>query len=127
MNLRICLIASVALLTAAGSAGAGNAVSDNHPEAAYPDNAPPLFSPGPNADVIKRVQEKLAALGFDAGPANGEFGTKTQAALAQFQLSELLPASGALDEHTLAALGVDAAPAAPNEHDEPAAAGESSG
>lgn len=123
MTLRTALIAGAALFAAAGSASAGNAVSDNHPEAAYPDNAPPLFSPGPHADLIKRVQEKLGALGFDAGPANGEFGSKTQAALAQFQLSEMLPASGALDEHTLAALGVDTAPNPPGE----AAAGESPG
>ncbi len=40
-------------------------------------------------------------------PANGEFGEKTQAALAQFQLSVPLPASGQLDPVTRAHLGVD--------------------
>ena len=52
------------------------------------------------------MQEKLHQQGFDAGPLNGDFGSKTQAALAQFQLSQGLPASGQLDDGTLAALGV---------------------
>lgn len=52
------------------------------------------------------MQEKLRELGFDAGPVNGDFGSKTQAALAQFQLSRAIPASGQLDDQTLAELGV---------------------
>ena len=56
---------------------------------------------------ISQVQEKLLELGFDAGPVNGNFGTKTQAALAQFQLSRTIPASGALDPLTLEELGVE--------------------
>jgi peptidoglycan hydrolase-like protein with peptidoglycan-binding domain len=53
------------------------------------------------------VQQKLHEQGFDAGPVNGDFGAKTQAALTQFQLSRALPASGMLDEETLAALGLE--------------------
>jgi peptidoglycan hydrolase-like protein with peptidoglycan-binding domain len=56
--------------------------------------------------LIKQVQEKLRELGFDAGPPNGDFGAKTQAALAQFQISKTIPASGQLDDQTLAELGV---------------------
>jgi peptidoglycan hydrolase-like protein with peptidoglycan-binding domain len=76
-----------------------------HPEAAYPD---PSDKPSPDAfsGFIGRVQEKLRAQGFDAGPPNGDFGAKTQAALAQFQLSRTIPASGQLDDQTLAELGV---------------------
>lgn len=92
----------------AASASAGNAVSDNHPEDAYPNTAPPLTSPGPHAGLIEQVQEKLHGLDFDPGPVNGAWTSKTQAALAQFQLSDLLPASGALDAATLRALGVTA-------------------
>jgi len=55
---------------------------------------------------ISEVQEKLRSLGFDAGPVNGDFGSKTQAALAQFQLSRTIPASGQLDNETLDELGV---------------------
>ena len=56
--------------------------------------------------MIEEVQQKLHVLGFDAGPVNGDFGPKTQAALAQFQLSASIPVSGALDRQTLDALGV---------------------
>jgi peptidoglycan hydrolase-like protein with peptidoglycan-binding domain len=52
------------------------------------------------------VQEKLRQLGFDAGPANGDFGAKTQTALGQFQLANNLPVSGQLDDRTLGVLGV---------------------
>ena len=58
-----------------------------------------------STDFIKRVQEKLNALGFDAGAVNGDFGAQMQAALAQFQLSRTLPASGQLDAETLLELG----------------------
>jgi peptidoglycan hydrolase-like protein with peptidoglycan-binding domain len=106
MNLRApFLIASVALLMPF-CAAAASAFTSLHPEEAYPDNAAPLALPGPYAGFIKQVQEKLHAQGFDAGPVNGDFGSKTQAALAQFQLSRGLPASGGLDDRTLAELGV---------------------
>jgi peptidoglycan hydrolase-like protein with peptidoglycan-binding domain len=87
-------------------AAARNPLTSLHPEEFYPDNAEMLATPGEHAPFIMRVQERLKQLGFDAGPANGDFGTKTQAALAQFQLSEVLPAGGQLDDQTLAALGV---------------------
>jgi peptidoglycan hydrolase-like protein with peptidoglycan-binding domain len=74
---------AAALLLASGSAGAQD-----------------------STDFIKRVQEELKAQGFYAGPVNGDFGPYTQAALAQFQLSWPLPASGQLDVDTLLALGV---------------------
>ena len=105
MNLRAALAASALSLVSA-AAFAGTAVSSLHPEEAIPDNLPLLASPGPYAELISQVQEQLHAHGFDAGPVNGDFGTKTQAALAQFQLAQPLPASGALDDETLRALGV---------------------
>ena len=76
-----------------------------HPEEAYPD---PVDTPSVDqySGLIKQVQEKLRELGFDAGPPNGDFGAKTQAALAQFQISRTIPASGQLDDQTLAELGV---------------------
>ena len=94
------------LLIAPAPAFAGKAVGDTHPEEAYPDNLPRLASPGPYAELIRQLQEKLHERGFDAGPVNGEFGTKTQAALAQFQLAQPVPVSGMLDDETLGALGL---------------------
>ena len=80
--------------------------TDIHPEGAYPDPAQ-AASTDPYTGFIARVQEKLAELGFAAGPANGDFGEKTQAALGQFQLAADLPVSGQLDDQTLAGLGVE--------------------
>ncbi len=100
---------TAALFIFAGAASAGTELSDMHPEEAYPDPSPAAAAPasaGPFSDLFRQVQEKLNHLGFDAGPANGQFDGKTQAALTQFQLSWPLPASGSLDEATLQALGV---------------------
>src|SRR5438045_9160854 len=80
------VLAAAVLLAFQASALASAPFTSNHPEKAYPDNAPPLSSPGPYSDLVKQVQEKLHGEGFDAGPLNGDFGSKTQAALAQFQL-----------------------------------------
>lgn len=107
MSFRIPLLAIAALLIPASAIGAGSFTSI-HPEDAYPDNMPRMAAPGPYDDLIKQVQQKLHAEGFDAGPVNGDFGTKTQAALAQYQLSKGMPVSGALDDPTLKELGVPA-------------------
>jgi peptidoglycan hydrolase-like protein with peptidoglycan-binding domain len=87
------------------AAGAQGAFTSLHPEAAIPD-PPARIDQHAYTDLVIGMQERLNALGFDAGPPNGDFGTKTQAALAQFQLSHALPASGQLDDQTLAALGL---------------------
>ena len=98
-------LAFAILLAAPLSAAAAGEFTALHPEEAYPD---PKGQPSPDAysGFVSKVQEKLRELGFDAGPVNGDFGAKTQAALAQFQLSRTIPASGQLDDMTLAELGV---------------------
>ena len=97
--LLICLFAPLASL-------ASGPFTALHPEEHEP-NPVGQASADPYNGFISEVQDKLRALGFDAGPVNGDFGTKTQAALAQFQLSVPLPASGMLDDQTLAALGLE--------------------
>jgi peptidoglycan hydrolase-like protein with peptidoglycan-binding domain len=94
----------VVLLDPMGAA-AQSPFTSLHPEEAIPDPRAEVEQ-GPYSDFIKRVQERLHQEGFDAGPVNGHFGEKTQAALAQFQLAFSVPASGSLDDETLAALGV---------------------
>jgi peptidoglycan hydrolase-like protein with peptidoglycan-binding domain len=105
MKILIHPLAGALLIAASLPAFAGNAVGI-HPEEAIPDNLPRLTSPGPYDGFYKQVQQSLNDRGFDAGPVNGDFGAKTQAALAQFQVANLLPASGMPDEQTLRALGV---------------------
>jgi peptidoglycan hydrolase-like protein with peptidoglycan-binding domain len=122
MQFRVTFAAGAALLVMA-PAFAGNAVSDMHPEEAYPDDAPLLVSPGPYVDLVTQVQKKLHELDFDPGPVNGAASSKLQAALAQFQLSRALPVSGMFDEQTLKELGV----ASPVEGMQNARAGEEPG
>jgi peptidoglycan hydrolase-like protein with peptidoglycan-binding domain len=100
------LVAGATALIPLGAVAADELTS-LHPEAAYPDDTQQASSSDRYTEFTKRVQERLHAEGFDAGPLNGEFWTKTQAALAQFQLSRALPASGQLDDATLAELGVE--------------------
>jgi peptidoglycan hydrolase-like protein with peptidoglycan-binding domain len=77
------------------------------PQAAAGETVSQPQAQGPYADpLVMRVQEQLNTLGFDAGPPNGEWNERTQAALAQFQLSRTIPAGGQLDERTLGELGV---------------------
>ena len=102
----LAIVVAIAICCPA-AALAGPEFSSNHPEEQYPDKAAPLTAGGPYQDLLKQVQEKLRANGFNPGPANGTYNTKTQAALAQFQLANSLPASGALDDATLWELGVD--------------------
>ncbi|MGH8668558.1 MAG: peptidoglycan-binding domain-containing protein [Burkholderiales bacterium] len=101
MNVRFLMAAGAALLMPLGALAAIDAVEA--PAGTAPQQAP---AESPYAGFNKQVQEKLQQLGFYSGPLNGDFGPNTQAALAQFQLSVPLPASGSLDEQTVAALGI---------------------
>jgi peptidoglycan hydrolase-like protein with peptidoglycan-binding domain len=106
---RILLTVGVALLVPCLALAQNGAEQANKQQA-----APDQVASDPYSDLNKQVQEKLRAQGFYDGPVSGEFGFNTQAALAQFQLSVLLPASGMLDDQTLAALGVEHPAPAPS-------------
>ena len=84
-----------------------------HPKDQYAGGTETATPGGPYDALVMQVQEKLHEAGFDAGTIDGTFNTKTQAALAQFQRLWALPVSGALDDDTLLALGVDRAPTPP--------------
>jgi len=105
--MKLAPLLAAALVGGAAIPALGAETLPEKPAEAIPDNLPRLAAPGPYDGMIKQVQQKLNALGFDAGEVNGDFGEKTQAALAQFQLANLLPASGALDNATLKELGVE--------------------
>jgi Putative peptidoglycan binding domain len=102
MSLRAAIVSFLMLPLLAT---AGTPFTAIHPEEQYPDPKGSV-SWDPYNGLISRVQERLRALGFAAGPVNGDFSTKTQAALVQFQLSASIPASGQLDDQTLEELGV---------------------
>ena len=52
------------------------------------------------SDLVKKVQEALVEKGYDPGPVDGMWGSKTRAGLVKFQESEGLSASGELDGET---------------------------
>jgi peptidoglycan hydrolase-like protein with peptidoglycan-binding domain len=51
-------------------------------------------------DLVRRAQETLAEKGFDPGPVDGIWGSKTKSGVMKFQESAGLLASGQLDEQT---------------------------
>lgn len=69
--------------------------------------APAAIAQSQGPDLVIQMQERLRQLGFYQGPVNGDFGENTQAALVQFQLAVPIPASGQLDDPTLAALNLE--------------------
>jgi peptidoglycan hydrolase-like protein with peptidoglycan-binding domain len=71
-------------------------------------------APGANASV-QTVQAALKAAGYDPGPADGQMGPKTAAALKAFQAAKGLPVTGQIDGATSAVLfGGAAAQKAPS-------------
>ncbi len=56
--------------------------------------------------TVARTQAVLSSLGFDAGPPDGKMGRKTRDAIAAFQTSKGLPATGEIDKALVEALGV---------------------
>ena len=109
MRLTPILISATALASASAIAVANQAhqrsQGESQPMAQQSQPSQSSHSP----EVIKQVQEKLNAAGYDAGPADGMLGAKTEQALTTFQGAKGLEASGRLDTQTLAELQIDPA------------------
>ena len=58
-------------------------------------------------EVNRRTQQRLKELGFNPGPVDGLWGSKSQAALRHYQESYALPVTGEVDRPTLMALDLD--------------------
>ena len=54
----------------------------------------------PAGSVIYRAQKKLKQIGYNPGPLDGVWGSKTQKAVKQFQQDSGLPVTGNLDAET---------------------------
>lgn len=69
--------------------------------------APPVPTPAKSAeDMVMRAQTALNAAGYNVGTPDGQAGTRTIAAVRQFQAAKQLPQTGKFDDVTLTALGV---------------------
>jgi hypothetical protein len=62
---------------------------------------------GMRGDDVAALQTRLVRLGFLTGGVDGVYGSATRSAVAAFQASVPLPATGAADRATLEALGFD--------------------
>lgn len=56
------------------------------------------------ADVVRHVQQRLSAIGFDPGGVDGRFGARTARALRAFEVARGLPGTGRINPANLAAL-----------------------
>lgn len=81
--------------------GASSPIKVNPPAVIYEVDAPNM-----DKVIVTRIQEALAAKGFDPGLIDGDFGLNTQAAVLRFQEAEGMVVDGAVGPETAAALGV---------------------
>lgn len=66
----------------------------------------PLVRKGYSGEPVKRLQERLAALGHDPKGADGAFGPNTEAAVKAFQAANGLEADGVVGPKTWGKLGI---------------------
>ena len=59
-----------------------------------------------SSDDVKEVQQSLRDKGYTPGPVDGVMGSRTRAALRQYQRDQNLPATGWLDSETAQRFGV---------------------
>src|SRR6266849_2137833 len=84
-----------------------------------------LTKPPMKGPAVRKLQKRLAALGFSPGEADGEFGPDTDAAVRAFQESSGLEVDGVAGAGTMKALaGGKAKPKQTVEADTPGAAGD---
>jgi len=99
-----------AVVGGVGGAVVGHEVGKDHTAQGRPSVASANQSSSSNApyssSTVRNVQQALNAKGFNAGPADGQWGASTESALRQFQTARGLPSTGVLDSRTMDALGV---------------------
>ena len=99
-----------AVVGGVGGAVVGNEVGKEHTAQGRPGvtgPSTPIASNSPyRSSTVRDVQQALNAKGYNAGPADGQWGPSTEIALKQFQASQGLPVNGVLDARTMNALGV---------------------
>ena len=61
---------------------------------------------GPSRTRMKEIQTALKERGYNPGPVDGQWGSRSSAALKQFEKDHQLPADGKLDSLALITLGM---------------------
>ena len=62
--------------------------------------AEPLLKMGSTGEAVRQLQQALKDLGYDPGAVDGQFGSKTEAAVKTFQRDRNLPVDGIVGEVT---------------------------
>jgi peptidoglycan hydrolase-like protein with peptidoglycan-binding domain len=100
------LIVATAAVLALGITGSG--IAQTNTQAPRSTTMPPPQSTLSGTAVpesqVKQAQQQLKSAGLYKGTVDGKMGTDTQQAIEQFQQKHGLPATGTLDEQTMAAL-----------------------
>jgi peptidoglycan hydrolase-like protein with peptidoglycan-binding domain len=104
------LIVATAAVLALGIAGSEVGHTQTPRSTAMPPQNTQSETALPESQV-KQAQQQLKSAGLYKGAVDGKMGTDTQQAIEQFQQKNGLPATGTLDEQTMAALQTNTGPA----------------
>ena len=97
------LIMATAAVLALGIAGSQVGHTQTPRSTAMPPQSTQSETAVPESQV-KQAQQQLKSAGLYKGTVDGKMGSDTQQAIEQFQQKHGLPATGTLDEQTMAAL-----------------------
>lgn len=67
------------------------------------------YGVGARGETVRQIQTVLRDWGYDPGPADGVYGSRTEAAVRRFQAKNGLTADGVAGSQTLAAMGIPSA------------------
>jgi peptidoglycan hydrolase-like protein with peptidoglycan-binding domain len=62
--------------------------------------AEPVLRPGASGEVVRQLQQALKALGYDPGAVDGQFGSRTEAAVRAFQSAQGIDVDGIVGDVT---------------------------
>src|SRR4051812_41184528 len=62
--------------------------------------AEPVLRPGSSGDVVRQLQSALHGLGYNPGAIDGQFGSRTEAAVKAFQRAQGIAADGVVGDIT---------------------------
>ncbi len=104
----IGLFAAIATANAASQGDAGMQQGSSSPgDQQSQQKSSPAMS---DQKTVKNVQEALNNQGYDAGPANGKWTSKSQDAMSKFQKDKGLQPTGQINQESLVILGLVAPP-----------------
>jgi peptidoglycan hydrolase-like protein with peptidoglycan-binding domain len=102
---KLILATATAAVLALGITGSG--IAQTNTQAPRSTTMPPQSTLSDTAvpeSQVKQAQQQLKSAGLYKGAVDGKMGSDTQQAIEQFQQKHGLPATGTLDEQTMAAL-----------------------